>query len=224
MRGLLLVLSEPVPAHEEEFNAWYDLEHIPERAAIPGFGACRRWIAADGDAMRGQELGGRYLASYELESREVLDGPAYRARAYDNMTPWGKRVAARLGSMRRWMARETGRAHATLPAPAQPAGALFVSIGDIPAEHEEDFNRWYDDEHVPMIAAIPGVLRARRWRATEGTPRYIALYELAGLQVREHPGWKSAAGTPWTARIRAHQAGVLRTVRTFVPLAPVKGP
>ena len=35
-RGLLLTLTEPPPAMEEEFNAWYDTEHLPERLSIPG--------------------------------------------------------------------------------------------------------------------------------------------------------------------------------------------
>ena len=36
-KGFLLVLMQPPPAFEEEFNAWYDAEHIPERCATPGF-------------------------------------------------------------------------------------------------------------------------------------------------------------------------------------------
>lgn len=220
MQGLLMVMSEPPAALEEEFNAWYDLEHIPERAAIEGFQLSRRWIATDPTAAPG-----RYLATYELASREVLDSPAYLAHAYENMSVWGKRIAARLALVRRWMARETGRAHAGMraPDPAQ-VGALFVSIGDIAHGHEAEFNRWYDTEHVPLIERIPGVLRARRWFDANGQPRYVALYELAGPEVREHPGWKEAAGTAWTAKIRAMQGAGERIVRTYVRLPPVKGP
>lgn len=34
---------------------------------------------------------------------------------------------------------------------------LFVVQMDIPAEHEADFNRVYDTEHMPLIAKVPGV-------------------------------------------------------------------
>jgi hypothetical protein len=44
-RGLLLTMTEPPPAMEEEFNAWYDREHLPERLSIPGFRSARRWVA-----------------------------------------------------------------------------------------------------------------------------------------------------------------------------------
>ena len=44
-RGLLLTMTEPPAAMEEEFNAWYETEHLPERLAIAGFRSARRWVA-----------------------------------------------------------------------------------------------------------------------------------------------------------------------------------
>jgi hypothetical protein len=69
-RGLLLTMTEPPQAMEEEFNAWYDDEHMAERLAIPGFRSARRWVA---DLPPGE---GKYLATYELDSPEIL--PAHR--------------------------------------------------------------------------------------------------------------------------------------------------
>ena len=31
---------------------------------------------------------------------------------------------------------------------------------------EAEFNKWYDKEHIPALAAVPGVLAARRFRGT----------------------------------------------------------
>ncbi len=86
-KGLLLVISDPPAAFEEEFNAWYDTEHVPERLGIPGFESGVRYVSAD--------RGRRYLALYDLSAVEVLDTPAYLARAGVNFTPWSKRVVAR---------------------------------------------------------------------------------------------------------------------------------
>ena len=83
-RGLLLTLTEPPPAMEEEFNAWYDEEHLPERLAIPGFRCATRWVA---DVPAGE---GKYLATYELESAAVLQSAAYLAR-FRNQSPWSRR-------------------------------------------------------------------------------------------------------------------------------------
>jgi hypothetical protein len=94
-RGLLLTLTEPPPAMEEEFNAWYDEEHLAERLAIPGFRSATRWIA---DVPPGK---GKYLATYELDSAAVLQSPAYLAR-FRNQTPWSKRCLGKAVVFKRW--------------------------------------------------------------------------------------------------------------------------
>jgi len=55
---------------------------------------------------------------------------------------------------------------------------------------EDDFNRWYDEVHLPDILSVPHVVAARRYRlardasrsaspwAAEDGPRYLAVYEL----------------------------------------------
>lgn len=84
--GLLFVISEPPAAFEEELNEWYEREHIPERAAIPGFLSALRFVAADRPR--------RYLAVYDLENHAVLSTPDYLAFSGENFTPWTKRVVA----------------------------------------------------------------------------------------------------------------------------------
>ena len=87
-KGFLLVTMQPPPALEEEFNAWYDSEHIPERLAVPGILTGLRFVAVDGHP--------RYLAMYDLERFEVLTSPAYLKVAYDKSSPWTRRVTGRV--------------------------------------------------------------------------------------------------------------------------------
>lgn len=87
-KGFLLVTMQPPPALEEEFNAWYDTEHIPERLAVPGILTALRFVCIDGHP--------RYLAMYDLESLEVMNSPAYLAVAHDKSSPWTKRVTSRV--------------------------------------------------------------------------------------------------------------------------------
>lgn len=87
-KGFLLVLMQPPPAFEDEFNAWYDSEHIPERLAVPGILTGLRFVCTDGHP--------RYLAMYDLERFEVLESPAYLKVAYDQSSPWTKRVTSRV--------------------------------------------------------------------------------------------------------------------------------
>jgi hypothetical protein len=89
-RGLLLTLTEPPRAMEEEFNAWYDTEHLAERLAIPGFRSARRWVR-----------GRTFLTTYELDSPQVLNSPEYLTR-YRNQSPWSRRCLAKCLTFKRW--------------------------------------------------------------------------------------------------------------------------
>ena len=192
--GLLLTMTEPPPAMDEEFNAWYDTEHMAERLAIPGFLSARRWVR---DCKPGV---GRYLATYELNGPDVLEAPEYLAHIGDHFTPWSKRCLGSATVFRRWACEQIVPGNQS---PDESSRALFLACGDVPAAHEEEFNRWYDIEHLPLLLQVPGVLGARRFRATVGSPRYVALYDLVDEKVPQHPAWQSAIRTEWTQRIDA---------------------
>ncbi|MDP6822482.1 MAG: hypothetical protein QF554_04245 [Dehalococcoidia bacterium] len=85
--GLLLVMMDIDPEHEEDFNRWYDEEHLPERKAIPGFLTARRYEAVEG--------GPKYLAIYEMDNPEVLDSEAYRYVSEEGRSEWTARVVGR---------------------------------------------------------------------------------------------------------------------------------
>jgi len=87
-KGFLLVTMQPPPAFEEEFNAWYDTEHLPERLAVPGFETALRFVCISGHP--------RYLAMYDLTHPQVLDSPEYLKVAFANSSPWTLRVLQRV--------------------------------------------------------------------------------------------------------------------------------
>lgn len=87
-KGFLLVLMDCPPTLEDEFNAWYDSEHLPERLAVPGFLTAIRFVCLDGHP--------KYLAMYDLERFDVLQSPAYKKVGYGNASPWTKRVTSRV--------------------------------------------------------------------------------------------------------------------------------
>jgi hypothetical protein len=82
------------------------------------------------------------------------------------------------------------------------------------AEAETAFNAWYDTEHVPALARVPGVLGARRFRAVSTSgPKYVALYHLASPEVVAGPDWKRASeSTPMPEHIRPQIGDRLRLV------------
>ncbi len=55
--------------------------------------------------------------------------------------------------------------------PARKGNGLLMVYTDVGAEHEEEYNRWYNEEHIPERLPIPGVLNAARYEAVQGGPR-----------------------------------------------------
>jgi hypothetical protein len=86
------------------------------------------------------------------------------------------------------------------------AGALLVASMNVDPAAEAEFTDWYDTEHLPQLGAVPGVLAARRYRATDTASerRFLALYHLRDPGVSRSDAWAKAANTPWSERMRPH--------------------
>ncbi len=150
-KGTLIAAMSIGRAAEDEFQDWYDTEHLPERQRVPGFLVCERWIGAADRKIS--------VATYDLENVKVLASPAYLAIGGANLSPWSKRVTSRVERLMRFEGDQI------LPGdqlPPAAAGGLLVNAMNIAPEHEAEFNEWYDKEHIPALAAVPGVLGARR--------------------------------------------------------------
>jgi len=65
--------------------------------------------------------------------------------------------------------------------------AILVVEVELPEEDIDEFNRWYREEHGPFKLALPGYLGLRRFRAQDGSARFLALYELS-TAAAEDPG------------------------------------
>ncbi len=213
MQALLVVLTDPAsPEVDDEYNRWYTDEHLPDVLAVPGYVRATRYRAMDDAGPLEQQ----YLALYELE---VSDLAALRAVSDEHM----RRIAA--GEMRRSpagvMRRESMRAMYYVPTgPRQVARhvapdehdvvpeAVFLPFTD-PASPADDseFNRWYDEVHLPEVLDVPGFAAASRW-VSSGiamldtpwvvTQRHLAVYELSDGSVEAF----DAAMTELRRRIR----------------------
>jgi hypothetical protein len=97
-KGMLITSMDIDPGDEEEFNHWYDREHLAERVAIEGFLEARRWIA--------EKASPKYFCTYSTETFEVLSSPAYK-KALANQTEWSKNNISRFKNMGRVVGRIT---------------------------------------------------------------------------------------------------------------------
>ncbi|PLC54058.1 hypothetical protein CR155_11105 [Pollutimonas nitritireducens] len=79
-----MVTMAPPPDMDEEFNDWYDTEHVPERTAVDGFETAQRYVCLAGFP--------RYMAAYDLTSPLVLAGQQYQNISGEKYSPWTKRI------------------------------------------------------------------------------------------------------------------------------------
>ncbi len=93
----------------------------------------------------------------------------------------------------------------------------YVVAPDVLPAPEDDFNDWYEREHLPGLAAVPGTVSAARYRVVDGAgPRYHACYELAGDETFGSPAWLAVRATPWSGRVRPAFVNTRRTMYRIV--------
>ena len=144
-QALLAFWHDIAPGGETEFDQWHVREHIPERLAVPGFLALRRYVGL-GD-------GPRYFYFYETETLETLQSPAYLARLGDP-TPWTRRMLPLYRNNKRTACRITESAGRGL-------GGVMATLELGPAAgRERELRTWLAGTAIPEAAARPGMVAA----------------------------------------------------------------
>jgi hypothetical protein len=165
MRGLLLVLVDPVPTLEEELNDWYDLEHLPERAVLPGFETAQRYTSL-GD-------GPRYAAIYDLTGLDALRSDAYLAVSGANFSPWTIRVTSRAHPVR-LVAQQTG-AEGAVTGPC--SRLLLLKFADSTADDAAAIAAGLEIS----FGSAPGYLKSRVFFGVEPQANFsLAIAEFSG--------------------------------------------
>jgi hypothetical protein len=69
-RYVFVVLTNAAGGRDDEFNQWYNNQHLPDVLKIPGFVAAQRFSIA-GAQIDGPTSPWRYLALYELDTDDL---------------------------------------------------------------------------------------------------------------------------------------------------------
>jgi hypothetical protein len=77
------------------------------------------------------------------------------------------------------------------------AGKAVLAVwNDVDPAIEDTYNDWYLHEHIPERLGVPGMLRGRRYRADAGSPRYMAFYEAATIEVLTSGAYRNQLANP----------------------------
>jgi hypothetical protein len=160
MQGSTILFSEMTPeaSWEDEFNDWYDHEHIPLRIAVPGFRSAQRYLA------KGTR---NYLVVYEMDSPAVLKTPAYLS-VKNNPSDRTRRMLSSVTGFTRYIAEETGSDTRGIDrVTALDAPCLYSVFFDGRPEHQDEFCK--------------ASLLVRRFKILDGEPKpwtHLALHYL----------------------------------------------
>ena len=196
-----MVFTDVPPEVEDEYNRWYDEEHIPERLSIPGVLSAARYVAVQG--------GPKYLAAYELDQPEAYYTDTWQ-HFLCNPTEWSKRMSPTVVANN--FIRNLYRLifpddvpEATAQAEMSPT--ILVGRMSVPAELEAKFNQAYNTERLPECYKVPSYIRNRRFEAISGEPKYMTVHEMQSVASSESPEWETwrTMETPvWNSQIRPH--------------------
>jgi hypothetical protein len=139
--GELLIWTDIAQDKEDDFNQWYDTEHMQERASIKGFQWSRRYHSATAHRP--------YLALYRTDTLHVFTSEPYR-QAFENQTQWSVRNFSAMHNTHRRVNAVTVLAGAGL------GGALsLVCLGDLDQAKQSL-------KHIPSLCQnITGIIAVR---------------------------------------------------------------
>lgn len=227
MAGLLYVTMQPSAELGSQFTDWYQNEHGPLRLRLPFVENGFRYRAVDAQTPE-------WLALYDISDMQELTRETYLVLRGDGIrTPREKDTMGRTAVGRRLYdaledRQSTGYRALDQQPDTESAGAVLLAncMKVKPGEPEDDFNRWYTEEHIPMLSRVPGWRRSRRFVTSvidPAAPReYLALHEFAavnGLGGAEH---KACVDTPW--RTKVMDTAVLERTRRIFQWAYTFGP
>lgn len=145
--GILAIWNDREDSIAEVYEHWYVTEHLPERLAVPGFVAARRYEAEKGTP--------RYFTTYDVESLEVLASADYLAKLA-SPSPLTRQVMANFRNMVRTACFPIYRSRGNAL-----GGSVAAAFVEQPARIDD--RRWR--EEATQIERDPKVLGVQVWRA-----------------------------------------------------------
>ena len=194
MNGATILFTEMSPDEdwEDDFNHWYDTHHIPARTQVEGFVSAQRYRDPDRPT---------YLAVYEIASEDVLESVPYqKVRAQPNaQTAW---MLSNVQNYSRYIGNEISDIRQDgVSDDVLDEAFVYAVFFSVPDERAEEFNKWYDEEHSPMLLKCPEWKAVRRFKITDGDPQpwsHLALHYLSDADAALSSTERDAArNTDW---------------------------
>ena len=132
----------------------------------------------------------------------AADGYAWAEPPPKGVAPAGALPYRRLAALKDWRT------------PSPIIYTVEIAIDDA---HVPELTQWYAEEHLAMLADVPGCLGASRYEAlTPSEFRFLACYRFVEPGVPQTPAWIAARSTPWTLAMVVKFRASRRFIRRLV--------
>jgi hypothetical protein len=206
--GLLVVHAKCIRADDEpDWDAWEDDVHLPALCGSGGAWAATRFELTARPQAGMPGIGFTHVTVLELDDADVTSSAA-RVLAVDDEL----RAAGRMHPVHATIAAETFVAHGphgTKPAPAATrTGHILTHVLCTDPTRAGEWDRWYDDVHVPDMLSCGAFSAMSRWRRASPVPmgpNHLTLYDVATPTVEEAVARSAATLAEVVAAGRKHQ-------------------
>jgi hypothetical protein len=186
-------MTNPQAGREQEYADWYAGQHLGDMIQVPSVTQAKLHTASDERPYKW-----RHCALYDLAG-----DPAEAMAQVFEQGKAGKIAPSTAGdSASRLLAIATPLAARRGDKPADPDNDLFFVLTNPTEGQEAEYNRWYDEQHIDDVLAIPGFVGMQRFRLSSppGMPApywgYVAFYEIDRTKTAEaFAGLDAARGT-----------------------------
>lgn len=212
-KALLLAKMNPPESKVKEFNGWYNTTHVAARAATPGFLSARRFTKIGG-IPKAHVIAGdaEYLALYDLTAARVLIDKPYRELCQrEAALPAGnfESIIFTLPNFTRAVYEQIFPVDEEYVSPQ--SRYVFVVGHDVPRNRHQEFNAWYNTEHIPALLSVPGFISVRRFKLAEkpivkrggSVSEYLTLWNVEGESALTSDTFMKAANSPWSDWVRS---------------------
>lgn len=213
--GILYVTMQPSSAlPASHFHDWYNNEHGPTRLRLPFIEHGFRYRATDLKAPgTGTDEMSEWMAVYDITDMEELTRETYLRLRGDEVKSQREKDTMRQIKVGRKLydlvAERRGPGFKKLEEVGEADEGNVLVAGTLTLKEEKDgkeLDRWYDEEHIGLMAKVPGWLRTRRFVTSsilggkEGM-EYLALHEYTPKNGLGGEEFKAATSTPWCNEI-----------------------
>ena len=127
-------------------------------------------------------------------------------------TGWEKAWKKLTGDKQASVSRLTKTLECAGSSSGEPPAALYVVETDADKGWFDEISAWYDNEHMPGLAAVSGTVHTVRFLNADHQPRSVACYDLTDANVMGSDPWLAVRGSPWSDHCRPHFKNTLRTM------------